>query len=71
MWLTRVTFDSRKLPYIMFGFKNMIFDLISVHKFKLFLPLCLKSSVFIFVFTVLDSMATLSNTTFRKNDLTL
>jgi hypothetical protein len=42
---------SRKIPLIMLGFKNKIFYLIFLHKYKLFLPLCLKSSIFIFVFT--------------------
>jgi hypothetical protein len=35
---------------IMFDFKNRIFDLISLHKYKLFFPLCLKYSIFVFVF---------------------
>jgi hypothetical protein len=36
-----------------------IFYLISPHKYKHFFPFCLKSSIFIFVFMLLDSMATL------------
>jgi hypothetical protein len=42
--------SSRNTPLIMFGFKNKVFDLISLHKYKLFFPLCLTFSIFIFVF---------------------
>jgi hypothetical protein len=50
----------------MFGFKDKIFDLISLHKYKLFFLLCLKSFIFIFVFAFLDSMATLKR--YLKNN---
>jgi hypothetical protein len=39
--LSLVSCGSRKIALIMFEFKNKIFYLISVHKYKLFFPFCL------------------------------
>jgi hypothetical protein len=38
--------------------RNKEFYMISLYKYKHFLPLCLKSSIFVLVFTLLDSMST-------------
>jgi uncharacterized protein YqhQ len=61
VWLTQDTFND-----VWFLEQNI--DLISLHKYKPFFPLCLNSFILIFIFTFLGSMVPPKNT-WRKNDL--
>jgi hypothetical protein len=58
MRLTQVTGAARAHTFnnVRFYKQN---TLISLHKYKIFLSICLRASVFIFEFTFLDSMVTL------------